>query len=348
MNVTTKNWGPEFKNLSNLIGLKSKALQDTNQKLEDEVLRHDGSHAYGRHGAQTGWESQFIRAVTKVTPDQAFDPRGLNPTIRSWNSSSTYNDLGQSVVMDLFGDDQGHIPTAYRTSAGNIAGGFVTPEAQFLARARGENILNKLVGPGFYAASYMFKTGPKIMRTAFNAVKIVVGGNREGGLYGIGFARRDPKNYPTHTREFAVRCIEGFQKREKWNEIIPVISTSTFKFNFVALNKSKVAFPQVSDLYEFFDLDVLWQPSCTLIYRRDHVSVAHTHGPWRLITMFPDSLEAGWAPSLFLAPAMKLALAAAGMNKNGKDYHWTGLMSSHAGNLKHKEPIPAWAGGDDD
>jgi hypothetical protein len=346
VNVKTKNWGPQFQELSRLMGLKSVATRDTNARLEAEVAAHDGSHAYGRHGAQTGWEAQFIRAVTKITPDQAFDPRGLNATIRQWNGVMSLSDTTGAPVFDLFGDE-GNAPTHYATSAGNIAGGFITPEAQFLARARGEALLVRLVGAGNYAASYRFKTGPKIMRAPFSAVHVVVAAKGAGGLYGIGFARRDPKTYPQHTRDFAVRCIEAYQKRETWSQIVPRVSPTTFKFNVVALGKNKVAFPQLTDLFEFFDLDVLWQSTCSLIYRRPHLPATHTHGPWRLITMFPNNLDPGWAPSLWLSTDQKNALQAAGMNKNVKDYHWTGLISSFDGRTRRIEPVPPWAGEDD-
>lgn len=346
MNVKIKNWGPQFQELSRLMGLKSAALRDHNAKLEAEVAAHDGSHAYGRHGAQSGWEAQFIRAVTKVTPDQAHDPRGLNATLRHWNGVMSYSDTDGAPVFDLFANE-GNAPTHYTTSAGNIAGGFITPEAQFLARARGEALIGKLVGPGFYAATYRFKTGPKIMRAPLSAAHVVVGGTRPGGLYGVGFARRDAKNYPSHKRDFVVRCIEAYQKRETWGQVIPNVGVGTFKFNIVALSKNKVAFPQLSDLFEFFDLDVLWQPACSLIYRRNHNAATHSHGPWRLITMFPNSIEPGWAPSLWLSDQQKTALVGAGMNRNVKDYHWTGLISSFDGRLKHKETVPAWAGEDD-
>jgi hypothetical protein len=346
VNIKTKNWGSKFKEVSNLMGLKSAALRDHPTKLEAEVAAHDGSHAYGRHGAQTGWEAQFIRAVTKVTPDQVFDPRGLNPSIRQWNGIMSYSDTTGAPVFDLFGD-QGNAPSQYSMSAGNIAGGFTTPEAQFLARARGEAIMSKLVGPANYAASYRFKTGPKIMRTPLNAIHLVVGGKGPGSVYGIGFARRDPKNYRQHTRDFAVRCLEGYQKRETWGQIIPNVSPTTFKFNIVALGKNKVAFPQLTDLFEFFDLDVLWQSTCSLIYRRPHFPAMHSHGPWRLITMFPNDLAPGWAPSLWLSDQQKTALVQAGMNRNVKDYHWTGLITSYDGTKKRTEPVPSWAGDED-
>lgn len=341
MQVKTKNWGPEFKQLSNLIGLKSVATQSNETRLKAEVAAHDGSHAYGRHGAQTGWEAQMIRAATKITPDQAFDPMGLNATVRRWNSVMAYSDTDGSATFDLF-DEDGNAPTQFSTAAGNVAGGFLTPEAQFLARARGEAVVAKLNGPVYYAAQYRFKATTKLIRVPLNAVHVVVDSNAAGAPYGLGFSRRDPKSYRDHSREFVVACIDGFQNRKTWAQIVPQVSASIHKFNVVVLGKSKVAFPQITDLFEYFDLDVLWQRTCSLIYRRPHLPATHNHGPWRLITMFPDDVDAGWASDLFLTPQMKTALSAQGMNKNADDYHWTGMVSSIAGNLKLTHRVPAW------
>jgi hypothetical protein len=344
MKVQTRNWGPEYQALSNLMGLKSVALRQNEANLTAEVNAHDGSHAYGRHGAQTGWESQFIRAVTKVTPDQAFDPRGVGPSIRAWNGAMTYRTTdGAPVPIDLFAADQGDPPTQYSTSAGDVSGGFATPEAQFLARARGDQVIGGLVGPTHYCAQYLFKTGPKLIRAPLNAVHVVVGGRHAGGLYGVGFARRNPRQYPNLTRAFAIRCLEGFQNRDTWEKIVPKLDVTTFKFNLIGSHRKKIAFPQLSDLFEFFDLDVMWQKSCSLIYRRVHNPANNSHSAWRLITMFPDDLEPGWAPSLWLSQSMKDALKQQGMNANVKDYHWTGLMSSRDGALKQRYTIPAWA-----
>src|SRR5688572_16733071 len=133
--VKTKNWGEQYRDVSRLVGLKAHATADNESSLKSEVATHSG-HAYGRHGAQTGWEAQLIRAATLITPDQAFDPMGLNPSTRRWNGVMSMSDTDGAPVFDLFGND-GNAPVHYATSAGNTSGGFLAPEAQFLAKQRG-------------------------------------------------------------------------------------------------------------------------------------------------------------------------------------------------------------------
>lgn len=343
MQIKTKNWGPQYQGVSNLMGLKSVALKDVNNKLDQEVAipGGKGGHAYGRHGAQTGWEAQFIRAATKVTPDQPHDRRGLAPTIRNWNGLMAYSDTDGSSTFDLF-QDHGNDPTVFNTSVGNVAGGFTTPEAQYLARARGEKIIQTLSGPAYYAAQYLFKGGPRKIRAPLNAVHVVVGAQQLGSVYGLGFSRRDPKTYPNHSRAFVVRCIQAYRNQETWGSIEPNISTATFKFNVLALKKKSVAFKQVDDLFEFFDLDVLWQSSCSLIYRRTHLPLTNTHGGWRLITMYPDDLAPGWRPSLWLSDPAKALLKSRDMSREVRDYHWTGAVGSKDNTVTQKFSVPAW------
>ncbi|RHW17609.1 hypothetical protein D1610_09145 [Sphingomonas gilva] len=339
--VATKNWGPQYKDLSNLIGLKSVATRDNEARLKAEVAAHDGSHAYGRHGAQTGWEAQLIRAVTQITPDHAADPMGLNATIRRWNGGAmAYSDHDGSTIFDIF-NDHGNPPVNPGTAAGTTAGGFMTPEAHFLARARGEAVVAGLTGPEHYAATYAFKTG-KRMRAPINSVHIVVGPPRPGAPYGLGFARKDPRNYPRHSLEFVRKCIDGFHDRKTGDQLFPNVSAATYKFNMIALRRKRPLFESIDDLCAFFDLDLLWQGSCSLIYRRQHDPATHSHGGWRLITMFPDDLEPGWAPSLWLSDANKARLVANGMNRNVNDYRWTGHTSAMAGNPRRRYTPPNW------
>jgi hypothetical protein len=337
--VKTKNWGPQFGGVSKLMGLKSVATADNERRLRNEVAAHDGSHGYGRHGAQTGWEQQLIRAATKVTPDQAHDPMGVGPKFRRWNGQMSLSKLDGAPVLDLFGD-LGDQPTDFRTAAGNVSGGFSTPEAQYLGRARGDAVVNTLTGPAHYCAQYRFKVENRFIRAPLNSVVVVVGSKQAGALYGIGFARRDPRNYPNFSRDFVLRLISAFESRQTWEQIYPVIDATVYKFNVVALARKKVAFPSMEDLAGYLDLDVLWQRNCKLVYRRTHAGTAQT--PWRLVTMFPDSDQPGWAPSLFLSPQMKTALQSAGFNKNANDYHWTGLTMSHDGATRRVYPIPPW------
>ncbi len=136
--VKTRNWGAQFGDVSRLMGLKSVATADNEKRLKAEVAAHDGSHGYGRHGAQTGWEQQLIRGATKNTPDQVHDPMGVGAKIRQWNGVYSLSQLDGAPVFDLF-DDHAAPPTTFASAAGNVAGGFATPEAQFLGRARGED-----------------------------------------------------------------------------------------------------------------------------------------------------------------------------------------------------------------
>ncbi len=340
--VKTKDWGPEFRKVSNLMGLKAVAISSNEAALKAEVAAADGSHGYGRHGAQTGWESQFIRAVTQQTPDQVHDPMGVGATIRRWNTvmSSSLDD--GSTVLDIFGDHAG-APTTFRTAAGTTAGGFATPEAQFLASARGNQVINALMGPAHYCAQYRFKGENRFIRAPITSVHVVVGAPGSGSLYGIGFARRDRRGYPRHTREFVLRMIEALQKQLTWSQIYPTLDTQVFKFHEVALRKKKVAFPSLVELADYFDLDVLWQSTCSLIFRRGHTPRTRTLGPWRLITMFPNNLVPGWAPSLFLTPTMKTRLRAARFNKNVRDYHWTGRTGAAGGNPTQVYTAPPWS-----
>ncbi len=215
--VATRNWGPEFRELSNLIGLKSVSTRANEQALRDEIARGDGSHGYGRHGAQTGWEAQFIRAVTKITPDQAHDPMGVNGTLRRWNGFMSYSDVNGAPVLDLF-DQNGHDPTNFVVRAGDVSGGFITPEAQFLAKARGMQVLGQLRGPAFYAARYRFKTERKFIHAPINSVHVVVGPARAGGLYGLGFARRRGVTYSA-SRDFVLKMIDALLTGKKGSAI---------------------------------------------------------------------------------------------------------------------------------
>lgn len=338
--AATKDWGPNFKAVSDLMARKSGAVAANEANLKSEIANHTG-HAYGRHGAQTGWEGQIIRAVTQVTPDQVFDPTGVNPSIRRWNGAFAMSNTDGSTVLDLF-DAHASDPTAYAKSAGNVAGGFTTPEAQEEALKLGREILGKLNGAESYAAHYRFKNENRFVRMPFSKIHIVVGG-KPGAMYGLGFARRDPKNYPTIPRDFVVACIDGFQRGLTWGQIATTLTSTTYKFSYIALRKNKRAFSSMQDLCDFFELDILTQKACSLIFRRQHHPGNNTHGPWTMVTMFPDDKTPGWAPSVFLDDARKAALVAAGFNRNADDYHWTGLITSRDASAKTRYPVPSWA-----
>lgn len=345
--IKTRNWGPEFKQVSNLMGLKAVATASNEAALKAEVQAADGSHGFGRHGAQTGWESQLIRAVLQQTPDQAHDPMGLNPTVRQWNGVLSYSHASGAPVFDLFEDYAG-APSHFQTAAGTTAGGFATPEAQFIARARGDQMVNRLSGPNHYCAQFRFQTTDHLVRMPLSGVHVVVEGRAPGSLYGIGFAQR-PSFSGRFTRDFVLRMIEGLQKQQTWAELFPRLDATVHKFHHVALRKKRVAFPGIVELADYFDLDVLWQPTCSLIYRRPHLAATNTHGPWRLVTMFPNNLAPGWAPTVYLTPGMKTRLSQHRVNgkkvfnKNKDDYHWTGVTGAAAGRATERFRVPPWA-----
>jgi hypothetical protein len=322
------------------MGLKAVATASNEAALKAEVAAANGSHGYGRHGAQTGWESQLIRAILQQTPDQEHDPMGLNPTVRRWNGVMSYSHQDGAPTFDLF-ENYVEPPTQFRTAAGTTAGGFATPEAQFLAKSRGDQVVGGLCGPQHYCAQYRFKAENRFVRMPLTGVHVVVGGRSEGSLYGIGFARR-PGFGGRYTRDFVVRMIEGLQMQQTWGQLFPQLDVSAHKFNLIAVRKKQIAFPSMIELADYFDLDVLWQPTCSLIYRRIHDPATHTHGGWRLVTMFPNDLTPGWAPSVYLSDPVKIRLQAAGFNRNKDDYHWTGVTTAAVGPAKAQFPVPPW------
>jgi hypothetical protein len=344
INVRTKDWGSRYSKVSDLLKQKAVALEHHEKKTLAEITAHDGTHAYGRHGYQSGWESQFIRAATKITPDQAFDPRGINATTRTWNTFMTTDDSGDLGLVSLFDEASAPLESEYKTSAGNVAGGFTTPEAQMQARGLGEAMAAGLQTPQHFAAQYLFKTGPHRILVPITSIVVSVAPASDGAPYGIGFSRRNPKSYPKHSRDFVIDCIDGFLRSHTWSEIIPNVTANTHKFHQVALQKNKQAFGSMEDLCEYFDLDILWQKTATLILRRTHNTTSHTLGPWNLITMYPDSRDPGWAPSLWLSPQMKSTLRAdSRFNANSKDYHWTGKTYNYAKTQKLTHTVPGWA-----
>ena len=164
-----------------------------------------------------------------------------------------------------------------------------------------------------------------------------------GGLYGIGFARRNPASHPAFTRDFVIGLLAAFQARQTGNQAFPRLDASVHRFNVVALPRKKVLFESLEHLANCLDLDVLWQPSCRLIYRRTHTPATHSHSGWRLVTMFPDDGDASWASSPLLTDDMKQRLHAAGFNRNVHDLPWTGRIGSHDGAVKQTHPIPSGA-----
>ncbi|WP_418317176.1 hypothetical protein [Piscinibacter sakaiensis] len=345
--------------VANLFAHKSAGLTHHEQKALAEVTAHDGSHGYGRHGYQTGWEAQLIRAVTGITPDQAFDPRGVNPTIRRWNRVMTTDADGDLGLVDLF-DESCFVPEEgdYGTGAGRIAGGFTTPEAQQTARRQGEAIANGMNTPVFYASQWQFRTTTTKILVPMTSIVVVVPPLAAGAPYGIGFSRTSNKPHPHHTRELVVGVIDGFLRGRTWLETLPDQcrnnSAALPGFHVLALQKNKKI--TMDSMCDFFGITPVWQKAAKLIFRRTHLSASHTHSAWKLVTMYPDDSDPGWAPSLYFDAPMKTKLtqmknqqaaqgvaAADRVNKDVKAYSWTGLTCNFAKSERRRHPVPTWA-----
>ena len=340
--VKTRDWGAQFNDVSDLIQRKSQGLAQHEINALAEVTAHDGTHAYGRHGFQTGWEAQFVRAATRISPDQAFDPRGLNPTIRRWSSSGPTPDVRMLQLFDPGGAPPG--PVDYKTVAGATSGGFITPEAQEHARSQGSIIAQRIAGPNHYAAQWRFKTGPHHILTPLNSILVAVPPYRPGAPYGLGFSPGKHGSAVLHDRRFVVKCIDAFFRRLAWRDFIGPVTSDTHKASFIRPREGKIAFPEMSDLASYFDLDIRWQKSATLIFRRNHNAATHSHDGWRLITMYPDDREAGWAPSLWFSDENKRLLRRdSRFNADTRQYFWTGGVCNFEKTNKQDYPVPAWA-----
>src|ERR1700754_2646539 len=145
--VKTKDWGLQFKHLKAHIGNVAAAVKQHEADLKDElskVAAGGGQHAYARHGWQTGWQAQMVRAVAGKTPDQAFDPYGCNPEIRTWGRVMIADPAGLVIGHYGLGADGRRVvapvqptftplPDTAAPPKGASAGHFISPIAQQLA-----------------------------------------------------------------------------------------------------------------------------------------------------------------------------------------------------------------------
>ncbi len=89
------------------------------QAAEDESVKSKAIHALTRHGFQTGWMGQLFRICTKLTPDQEYDPLGVNPIAEK--------------LVDQYEFRAIHLPMKKyknRKGGGVAAGMFYNPEIQ--------------------------------------------------------------------------------------------------------------------------------------------------------------------------------------------------------------------------
>jgi hypothetical protein len=306
--------------------------------LEEEVSKHDGSHGFGRHGYQTGWELQVIRAVTGITPDQSYDPRGIGPYIRTWNYdgsmfANTYDLFGERTV-DFAGFE--YQPDYGPSKSPQAAGGYISPEAQQKSIRKCEEVLSSI--STYPAAQFTHKTNKKAtLAVPITSVVIVVPGARDGAPYGIGFKPKGKGSVAKRTRQEVIALIEAFHERKTWNQVYPGKTASVNKFHV----KDQVAFPQITDLFDYLGIEPMWQKTALGVFRRAFTPGAKTFSGWRRVTIFPCMDAPGWAPSLYVDDAKKAALAKAKLPAKG--YAWTGGVGGFDSKVAKKFPVPAWA-----
>jgi hypothetical protein len=315
--------------------------------LNNEIRAHDGSHAYGRHGYQIGWQGQLIRCATQVAPDQAFDPSGVNAVIRRWNSLNYADRMldhsGRSVATDLVGPFNPEL-TDFKTVAGIIAGGFLGPEHQQAARQAAQACAAAFDAPEYAGVEYRFTSGtPVPIVMPFTAFCYGL----HGRFFGMGYRRKKATStnagFKPVTLEFVLRCIDAFENRTALADFEGSIPTDLVKLPYMTgINRARsLAFPQIGDLFDFLQVETFSQRAVRVVMRRPYDPVAKTFGAWRTVTMFPDDTinSTGFHPGRpFFSPAMKLKINAmkqkkfppantkkyAHLNFNKELYDWTG------------------------
>lgn len=294
--------------VSELMKTRSAGLKAHEANLLAEITAHDGSHAYGRHGFQIGWQAQLVRCATQVAPDQTFDPSGTGGVIRRWNELN-YKDRmldgsGAAIATDLIGPFNPEL-TDYKTVAGIMSGGFLGPEHQEYVRAAALAFAGGMSGPNFAGVEYRFMSGaPVTMSLPFTSFCY---GNH-GRFFGMGYRRKS--GFVPVTHEFVLGCIAAFENRIGFTAFEPLIPGSVVKLAYMTgTNRGQsLAFPQISDLFEFLKVETFEQKAVRVVMRRPYDPTTKLFGPWRVITMFPDDSisSTGFHPGRpFFTPAMK-------------------------------------------
>jgi len=316
MGVKTKDWGDKFKAISDLMERKSTGLKMHEQHLKEEISTHKG-HAFGRHGYQSGWEGQLIRVVSEVTPDQAFDPMGTNPSIRKWTSSAgyifTYDSSGQTV-MNASGKGFTPASTDFQTASGEQSGGFMTPELQNHALIRAMT----LAGP---LKPYRFVHFPGIKKDWKPMQRImVVVEPTPYKAFGIGYKRTS--SYVKRTRPEVVKLIDHFYNRSSYQTVGILAPPKVSASGTLPGDQDAAAFNDLGDLFQYLGVEPIWQKNALVI-----LDWNQSKNDWSLVTMFPDDkTPEGWAPALKIP---------------GKP--WDGKVKGAGGSPQKTFMVPAWA-----
>lgn len=347
--------------VSDLMKTRSDGLAAHNLNLGNEVAAHDGSHAYGRHGYQNGWQAQLVRCTTQIAPDQEFDPTGTGAVIRRWNELN-YKDRmldahGASVATDLIGPFNPEL-TDYKIVAGIMSGGFLGPEHQEEVRQAAIGFAAGMSGPNFAGVEYKFMGGkPVTMVLPFTAFCYGV----HGKLFGMGYKRKP--GFVAVTHEFVLNCIAAFENRIPFTTFEPLITGASVKLPYMIgpRKDQSLAFPQIDDLFEFLKVETFAQKAVRVVMRRSYTTATKAFGSWKVVTMFPDDSigSTGFHPGRpYLSPEIKARINVmkqkkfppantkkfGHLNFNKDLYDWTGRTCDIAlspGSYK-THIIPAW------
>jgi hypothetical protein len=268
--------------------IRSAGIQAHEINLLAEVAAQDGGHAYGRHGFQIGWQAQLIRCVTRVAPDQKFDPTGTGGTIQAWNALSSkarmLDDHGAAIATELSGP---FMPgeTDYKTVAGIMAGGFLGPEHQEDVRKIALAFAGTVSGPDCANIEYQFMNAPVVeLKIPFTSFCYGI----EGRFFGMGYKRKP--GFVTLTHEFVIFCIWAFEQRFPLTTLELFMPGSVVRLPYMVGPKNPVslAFPQIGDLFDFLQVETFEQKSVRVVMRRTYAHSTNSFGSWRIVTMFPD------------------------------------------------------------
>jgi hypothetical protein len=347
--------------VADLMKTRSAGLKAHEGRMRDEIRAHDGSHAYGRHGYQIGWEGQLIRCATSISPDQTFDPMGVGAVIRRWNSLN-YKDrmldhTGAAIATDLIGPFNPEL-TDFKTVAGIMSGGFLGPEHQEDARNAALACAAGLSGPNFAGIEMIFKGTPPV-RLAMPFTSFCYG--IHGRFFGMGYKRKP--GFVAVTHEFVLACIDAFYNRRSLTSFESLIPGTVVKPAYMTGPKKdqSLAFPQISDLLDFLKVETFAQKAVRVVLRRPYSFTDQTFGAWRVVTMFPDDsiTSTGFHPGRpFFSPEMKAKINLMKQKKFPPDnkkkfghlnfnkdlYDWSGKTCAISMDAStHKmHAVPAW------
>lgn len=298
----TREWGSRFDALKAHVGAVSTAVAKHNDELKKEAGTHQ--HAFGRHGWQTGWEAQIVRAAAGETPDSAADPYGLNPTLRTWGQVIVaapgglqikrygLGDRGQRVVTG-FGDEHVPLPNHEPPNKGCRAGQFISPMAQQAALAAARAKLQTRYGRFTQGER---RKGAQLRWVPVKRVVIITGaGNTPLGLsFAWDNTSGAPPRSPAETRWLIDAFQRGFSVKQVMNGC-PFSGAGTRNATRAALmdiqhvnsvqnlglHNDDTAFPQIGDLCNALGVKVSMMKRTLSVWDWDLKD-----SQWKLVTCY--------------------------------------------------------------